>query len=106
MIQVGSKIKLNDVKSGTNKKGQKYWKAYISDFAFIDNKLTPQGIINILCNGNPIANDGDYVYVYEIISASLKKYRNKQGAWSTFYNLVLRCGTTPIKNKEGNNDII
>lgn len=106
MIQVGSKIKLNNVKSGTNKKGQKYWTAYIYDFAVINGKMQPQGIINILVSGSPIANAGDYVYVYEIKAANLQKYRNKQGAWSTFYNLVLRCGTTPIKNKEGNNDII
>lgn len=100
MIQVGTKIKLNNVKSGISKKGQKYWTAYINDFAVINGKMQPQGIINILVNGSPIANDGDYVYVYEIKAAKLQKYRNKQGAWSTAFNLILRCGNTPIKQGE------
>lgn len=104
MIKIDTPLKINNMKTGTTKNGCAYWKTTAIDYHFINDKLTPQGLFSVFITGQPIANNGDTVYIHEIQGVSAKKYRNKQGGWSTWYSITAKCGLEPL-NKEKRHDI-
>lgn len=97
MLKVNSEIEIKNLKTGMNKNGQAYWQTDYTYYTYPDGRQRVEGFLKITCLGPSIAKEGEKVYVHEILGVTLKKYRNKAGAWSTRFGVLCKCGKQPIK---------
>ena len=97
MLHINTSFKISRLRTGTTKKGQPYWSSNYTDMKSINGRYETQGFFTIFVWGQPIANEGDKVYIHEITSVSAGKYRNAQGSFSTGYTIGARCGLEPLK---------
>jgi hypothetical protein len=97
MITTNTAFKINRLKTGTSKRGQPYWTSTITDYAKVNDKLVAQGFFSVFVWGQPIATEGEKVYIHEITSVSVNSYRNQAGGFSKSYAIGAKCGREPLK---------
>ena len=88
-IQVGTRLKVYKLATGTNPNGQPYWKFYVP----FTTQVNGESIVfkHLWCRvwGKPIAGDGEWVEIESITDHYAVAVRNKQGGITCFDGLTV-----------------
>lgn len=96
MLKINSMIEVEKSYTGIGIEETPYWRFGTRVYSITNGKRDKGNYVTILCNGQPLVEDGGKVYIHEIIGFDLKRKRNKQGAWTNYPWLFCICGKEPL----------
>lgn len=95
-IGVGNKIKITNIRTGTDHKGLPYWKFYVPFTMRINDR--PVVYKHLWCRvwGKPIAQEGDWVQIEHIIAYHPNCRHDDNGGMTVFEDMVVEV--TKLEN--------
>ena len=102
-IGLGNKIKITQIRSGTDMKGLPYWKFYVPFTMRVNGN--PVVYKHLWCRvmGRPIAQEGDWVQITRMTAYHPTCRRDDNGGMTVFEDMIVEVGKV-VKERDYENE--